>query len=266
MAEKIKKSYKLKRQRRRRQSVLLISALVLLAAAFSLGLVGIAVGQRFFPVAEETLTEEPDEIIAETDTVPEELPSRWLTKELDRWYEINSDVVGWLSLPCCDIDDPIVQSYDNNYYLRRTIESDEYDAWGCYFLDYINYHDTVSLFDKVSIIYGHALGDYAESEKFSKLKRYKDAEFAGENPYITFSLLEKELKFEIFAVSDMPITIDYIDPNPDDAKYRDTLDYMLDNSYVYMGVDVTTEDQILVLSTCTADENVRFVVAGKLCP
>jgi len=60
-------------------------------------------------------------------------------------------------------------------------------------------------------------------------------------------------------------TIDYIDPNPDDAKYQATLDYLIDNSYVDMGVSVTTEDQILVLSTCTSDENVRFVVAGKLC-
>jgi len=267
MIYRTSKTYERKRKRRRRQTALLISALAVLLLAFSVGIVGIVMGQDLFPqVSEETLLPDDPSVIEK----PQEEPTlfdqpRWLTKEVDEWYEINPDVIGWLSLPACDIDDPIVQSYDNNYYLRRTIESDEYDVWGCYFLDYINLHDNETLFDKVSIIYGHALEDVAESEKFSKLKRYKDAAVAVENPYITFSLLEKELKFQIFAVSDIPITIDYIDPNPDDAKYQATLDYLIDNSYVDMGVSVTTEDQILVLSTCTSDENVRFVVAGKLC-
>ena len=39
---------------------------------------------------------------------------------------------------------------------------------------------------------------------------------------------------------------------------------MVNNSYYDFGVPITTDDQILVLSTCTSDENVRFVVAAKL--
>ena len=34
----------------------------------------------------------------------------------------NGDVVGWLSVPGTDIDDPVVQAADNEHYLRRTWE------------------------------------------------------------------------------------------------------------------------------------------------
>ncbi len=178
-------------------------------------------------------------------------------------YEKNNDVVGWLTLPACEIDNPVFHADDNDYYLRRN-EDGESDVWGCYFLDYINFSDGVRLFDRVSIIYGHSLDDYADSERFSKLKKYKDPEFALSNPIIKLSLLNEELEYEIFAATNIPITIDYIDPNPDEAKFNETLEYMLNNSFVDFGVKPLASDKILVLSTCTSDESVRFVVAAKL--
>ena len=105
--------------------------------------------------------------------------------------------------------------------------------------------------------------DESENEKFSKLKRYRDAEFALQHPVITFDFLNGTSEWQIFSACQIPITIDYIDPNPYEEKYRETLDYMVNNSYVDFGVDVTTENQILVLSTCTSDENVRFIIAAK---
>ena len=178
-------------------------------------------------------------------------------------YNENSDVIGWLTLEGCDIDNRVFQCGDNDYYLRRS-EAGEYDVWGCYFLDYINVNDGKQLTDKVSIIYGHALDDDPNSEKFSKLKRYKDADFALNNSTISFDLLYANTQWQIFSACDIPVTIDYIDPNPPEEKYNDTLSYMLENSYVDFGVDVTTQDKILVLSTCTSNPDVRFVVAAKL--
>ncbi|MEA4911162.1 MAG: class B sortase [Oscillospiraceae bacterium] len=178
-------------------------------------------------------------------------------------HEQNSDVVGWLTVAGCEIDDPVVQAEDNDRYLRRTVESEAYDVWGCYFLDYINRTDGYSLRDRVSIIYGHSLDDSAESERFSKLKRYKNAEFSAAHPTVSFSTLHKHRQWEIFAVCDVPITIDYIDPNPDDEKFSATVSYMLQNSYVDFGAEVGMQDRILLLSTCTADPAVRFVIAAK---
>ncbi|GEM_PF-2930404 len=205
---------------------------------------------------------EPDPVVEPIEVEDSFAP--YVSAEMKDAYDKNNDVVGWLKLECCEINDPVVQGYDNDQYLRRTVFSSDYDVWGCYFLDYINIIDENTLFDRVTIIYGHSLDDFSESEKFSKLKRYKKASFLESNPTIEFSLLYEEHEFEIFAVTDMPITIDYINPRPDDSTYADTLNYLVKNSYVNCGVDVSTDDQILILSTCTSDENVRFVIAAKL--
>lgn len=177
--------------------------------------------------------------------------------------EKNPDVVGWLTLGGADIDDPVVQAADNDFYLRRRWDEAGYDVWGCYFLDYINVTDGETLFDRVSIIYGHALDDYIESEKFSKLKRYQNADFCKANPTFSLTLTRRALEFEVFAAGKIPIGYDYIDPNPDDAKLRETLDYMLANSYCDFGVELEPNDTFLFLSTCTSDENVRYVVAAR---
>jgi len=81
---------------------------------------------------------------------------------------------------------------------------------------------------------------------------------------VQFDLLYANTAWQIFAAWDIPVTIDYIDPNPDDEKYTETLSYMTENSYVDFGVDVPAQDRILILSTCTSNENIRFVVAAKL--
>lgn len=183
---------------------------------------------------------------------------------LETAYELNNDVVGWLTVDGCEIDNRIFQAADNNKYLRVD-EEGNYDVWGCYFLDYINIIEDDSRFtDKVNIIYGHSFEDNSENEKFSKLKRYRDASFAEQHPIIEFEFLNGMSTWQIFSACQIPISIDYIDPNPDDEKYNKTLIYMLENSFVNFGVDVSTEDQILILSTCTSDENVRFVVAAVL--
>ena len=205
---------------------------------------------------------------------PTHQPTIQLQPTVERWapfvsqnvydaYNQNNDVTGWLTVTGCEIDNRVFQSVDNDYYLRRN-ENGEYDVWGCYFLDYINVNDGYTLPDKVSIIYGHALDDNPDSEKFSKLKRFKNKDFALQNNIITFDLLYDTTKWQVFSACDIPITIDYIDPNPNSEKYAKTLDHMLKNSYVDFGVDVTVNDQILVLSTCTSNENIRFVVAAKL--
>lgn len=189
--------------------------------------------------------------------------SEFATEQIYEAYIENSDVVGWLKVSGCEIDNRVFQAGDNDYYLRRS-ETGETDVWGCYFLDYINENDGYTLPDKVNIIYGHALDDDPNSEKFSKLKRFKDEEFAQQNGTISFDLLYANTEWQIFSACDIPVTIDYIDPNPDEVKYNETLTYMLENSYVDFGTEVTSEDKILVLSTCTSDENIRFVVAAKL--
>ena len=188
---------------------------------------------------------------------------KFSSQALQDAHAANSDVVGWLTLDGCEIDDRVMQSTDNNFYLRRN-EEGRYSVWGCYFMDFINIHSGSTLYDRVTIIYGHSSGNSANGNKFSKIKRYRDASFAKEHPVITLSLLYREMKWQVFACSDIPITINYIDPDPSEKAFKETISYLLSHSYVDFGVDVKDDDKILILSTCTSDELVRYVLAARL--
>lgn len=188
---------------------------------------------------------------------------RKLDPELAAAMERNPDAVGWLRLEGCDIDDPVLQGSDNITYLRRTIDL-EYDVWGCYFLDYENDAASLSAGDRVAVIYGHSLGDDPESERFSKLKRLGDRGFALENKELTLATGEGLLSYEIFTVCRLPVWVNYLDPNPDDAGFRALLDILEQYDTAELGNRASADDRLLLLSTCTADENTRFVVCAKL--
>ena len=52
--------------------------------------------------------------------------------------------------------------------------------------------------------------------------------------------------------------------NPDDAAFQQILGKAVAGCAFDYGVDVTTDDHILTLSTCTADPNSRLLVVAKL--
>lgn len=186
----------------------------------------------------------------------------YASAEIKQAWEKNNDTAGWLALPGCDINDPVMQGADNDEYLRRTEFSSAYNIWGCYFLDYTNTNDGYTLLSRVSVVYGHSLDDTPNSKKFSKLKQFEDPAFCKANQSFTFSLLYASQAYSIFSACKIPVSMDYINPNPDDAEYQALLTYLLENSSYDFGVNVATSDHIMLLSTCTSNENERYVVAG----
>ncbi len=245
-----------KRNNKKKRLILLISVLFCAAIALFFILRGT---QPPAPVVDLPAT--PD---ASTPVEPESEAVRIQTA-LEAARTGNPDVIGWLTVDGAEIDEAVVQAADNDKYLRRTIESSDYDVWGCYFADYECDLSAENSLSNTTIIYGHALDDDPDAEMFSKLKRFKDKAFAAAHPTITLGLDGALLTFEIFAASNIPISINYIDPTPAAAELQSTLDYLQANRFVsYDDVMVSTDDRILILSTCTSDDNVRYVVAAKL--
>lgn len=91
---------------------------------------------------------------------------------LDQLKEQNGDLVGWLTMEGTDIDYPVVQAADNDYYLRRSFDG-SYLYTGTLFMDYRCRPDCGGLY---SIIYGHniksgmmfhCLADYQQQDYFA---------------------------------------------------------------------------------------------------
>lgn len=63
------------------------------------------------------------------------LPDGYLSK-FAAAYAINPDLVGWLTIPNTNINFPIVQCEDNDFYLDHSFEGD-YDTLGTPFMDFL---------------------------------------------------------------------------------------------------------------------------------
>ena len=83
--------------------------------------------------------------------------------------EINSDIIGWITLNNTNIDYPILLGKDNTVYLNKNYKG-EYSATGSIFMDYRN----DSFQDDYSIIYGHNMN---ANLMFGDIKNYKDYSF-----------------------------------------------------------------------------------------
>ena len=197
----------------------------------------------------------------------------FLIEEIDKAIERNQDTVGWIRIPGTTVDDAVLQAKDNDYYLRLN-EDKKYDIYGCYFADYgSKLGGGREGLSKNTIIYGHSdLKDNKDGKKFSQLFKYTDLEFLKENPYIYFATPESDMVWQVFAVFYTHIKFNYIQPNPSDEEFQKILDEAKSKSEFIIDTPVTTEDNILTLSTCTVNynpadhDNYRLVVMAKLLP
>lgn len=86
--------------------------------------------------------------------------------------------MAWLTVPGTNIDGPVQQGPDNDYYLRRDSDGNE-DYRGCYFAD----ADAIVSLANLSrnlVIYGHTFTDGWDGG-FAQLDRYLDADWALEH-------------------------------------------------------------------------------------
>lgn len=174
--------------------------------------------------------------------------------------EKNPDTVAYLKVNGTDVAYPVVQSNDNEYYLRHSFDK-SYSQAGWIFMDYRN--DAKSL-DKNTIIYGHNM---LNNSMFSTLTKMTKSSFFNDenNSYINLSTENKSTLWKIFSV--------YItDPN----TYYMTIGFSSDNSYLEFlnnikekgmynfNENIGANDKILTLSTCTNLNTKRLVIHAKL--
>ena len=174
--------------------------------------------------------------------------------------EINSDYIGWLYIPDTRIQYPIVQGADNEYYLTHTFDKTA-NSCGAIFMDMDNQSDFSS---DNTLLHGHNMKN---GSMFGTLRKYKDQAHWEQHPYIWIIKEHTAAKYEIFSTE---VTDVFSDVYTLEFGSEESFQKFLNNrknawSSYETGVDVTTSDKILTLSTCTsAAENERRVVFAKL--
>ena len=199
----------------------------------------------------------PEETPAEPS---DNLDSPIKNKELESLLEINSDTVGWLTVPNTNIDYPVVKTTDNDYYLDHNYEK-KYDYNGWVFMHY--YNSTHNL-DKNTIIFAH--NRFYSGIMFGTLNEVtKDTWYNNtKENLITFNTLYDNMQFEVFSIYKTNITADYLKTTFDsDLEWNNFIKMIRERSMFQSNVNVGTNDKIITLSTCL-DNDTRLVVHAVL--
>lgn len=180
--------------------------------------------------------------------------------DFQKLLKINPDTIAWIRFPQepSQINYPVVQGKDNSWYLKKTFSANE-NTLGAIFLNVDNKKD---FSDKNSVIYGHRMRD---GSMFRHLQDYDTKEFWKSNPYFYIYTVDgRILKYHIYSAGQVVDTSEtYQTTFGTDEEYQSFLDMTKSSSLYDTGVEVTTDDTIVTLSTCTsASDNHRFVVRG----
>ena len=172
----------------------------------------------------------------------------------------NSDTVGWIIVNDTNINYPVVQTGDNDYYLNHAYDKTSNNAGWIY----ADFRDNFNVFSKNMVIYGHGRKDKI---MFGSLTKALDKNWytKEENQIIQFSTLKYNTMWQIFSVYTIPAESYYITTDFEtNDEYATFLGEMLKRSIYNFNVNLSTDDKILTLSTCYNDNGIRLVVQAKL--
>ena len=174
---------------------------------------------------------------------------------------INSDCVGWIQIPGTDINYPVVQAADNEFYLTHNFNR-ETAACGAIFMDYRNDVDAKA---EHLILYGHNM---RTRSMFGSLHEFESEDFYKKYNKIYLYQPEKVMKYTVYSVYDcLDKSTTYLTDFTGDKKDNRWMDWLSmtieKNAYYPIKKKPKKDGQILTLSTCSGKkkgDDYRLVV------
>ncbi len=213
------------------------------------------------PIAEQ-IVQKPLYTLAEADEIPD------ILDEYKNIYVKNKSVIGWLTIDGTNIDYPVMQTVNNEYYLTHDFNGKE-DNNGSLFLDC----GCNAMFRSTNlIVYGHHM---KSGKMFGNLKKYKSEDYCKEHSIIKFDTIYEKGVYEVmYAFTDTikdaeDVSFKYyqfIDAVSEE-EFDSNMQAMAEKSFYDTGVTAQYGDDLLTLSTCDSSASTaRFVVVAKRIP
>ncbi len=192
-----------------------------------------------------------------------ELPD--ILPEYEILYQKNKKLIGWIKIDDTNIDYPVMQTSDNEYYLDHNYNQ-EYDKNGSIFLD-----TACSVYPRSTnlIVYGHHM---KSGKMFGNLQKYAKESYYEEHKRIQFDTIYEKGTYEIMYVFRSQVFNEddlvfkyyqFINANSGN-EFDSYMDEMKKLSLYDTGVTANYGDSLLTLSTCdNSQTDGRFVVVAK---
>jgi len=172
----------------------------------------------------------------------------------------NSDTVAWIIVKNTNVNYPVVQTTNNDYYLHHSFNRKTNGA-GWVFADF---RDNFTTLSQNTVIYAHGRKDkvmFGSLTNTLKANWYKNTD----NQIIQLSTPKYNTMWQIFSIYKIQAESYYITTDFGSEKSFETFINKMKSRSIYdFKIDVTTKDKLLTLSTCYNDNGIRLVVQAKL--
>ena len=186
--------------------------------------------------------------------------------QIEELQKVNSDIIGWIEIEGTNINYPVLQGTDNEFYMTHNYEKKE-SVYGAIFLD--KDYDWNKKSNNL-LIYGHNMQD---GSMFHDLLNYADEDYYKEHPTIRFTTPEEDAEFEIIAAfrsrvyykSEQNVFRYYYFVNPESEEdYNEFVKNAKEASIYNTGKTAEYGDELITLSTCSYHtEDGRFAVVAR---
>lgn len=204
------------------------------------------------PTEAQTAPTEPEPTESQpTEPVDDTL---WPAVDFAALKAINEDIVAWIYIEGTDVNYPVVQGPNNDYYLERMFDG-SYNFSGSIFLDAANGKD---FSDRHSIIHGHHM---LNDTMFSALMGYKEQSFYDAHPIVLLLTPEQRFKLHLFSGYVTDTDADAWDLTPSSSW----IGRVAEKSWFESSDQPLYGEELLTLSTCSYEfDDARFVLHGWL--
>lgn len=269
--EKKEDSKKKKKSRKKtkfdyiRYTVMGIAAIVFVFAAYNLWSI-----YDEYSKGEETYEDALDSFITDTDVtlaavtgdvVSSVKEFKKLSIDFEQVQKVNPHIIGWIQFEgISTINYPILRHPEqSNYYLRR-MYNHEHNTAGSIF---VGIENGKNFTDYNTFVYGHNMKNLS---MFGRLKKYKEESFYKGKEFFWIYTPEANYRYQIFSIHE--VKVDTGNFRVFKEKGESFTEYVKDakeKSMYDTGVEVTGNERIISLSTCTSrGDDWRLLVQAKL--
>ena len=186
--------------------------------------------------------------------------------QIEELQKENQEIIGWLEIEDTNINYPICQTNNNDFYLTHNYKKEKAST-GSLFLD--------KDFDMVNgssnyLIYGHR---NKQGLMFEDLMKYAKEDFYKKHTKIKFTTLKEDVDYEIMSVFYSRVYYQdeknvfryyYFVNAENENEYNNYVEQCKKVSIYDTGITAEYGEQLLTLSTCEySQEDGRFVVVAK---
>lgn len=174
------------------------------------------------------------------------LKQRLIDVDLNALRAQNPDTKAWIRVTGTNINYPVVQSTNNEYYLNHSFDK-SYNRAGWVFADFRNKMDGT---DRNTIFYAHARTD---GSMFGSLSNILKSSWISNDDNFTVRTVNDNVSglWQVFSVYHIPVTNDYIQTDfRSDEEYLNWLNMLKNRSQYKFNANMQATDKIITLSTC----------------